>query len=92
MLLLHVPIVGITGSPANNGYLLARNDGAVFAFGNSFFGGSPLLSGVTGPPMVAISYTPDGKGYWVVGSDGGVFSYGDAPFLGSVPGSCKTRA
>jgi hypothetical protein len=81
-----VPIVGITGSPANNGYLLARNDGAVFAFGNPFFGGSPLLSGVTGSPMVAISYTPDGKGYWVASSDGGVFSYGDAPFLGSVPG------
>ncbi len=81
-----VPIVGITGSPANNGYLLARNDGAVYAFGNPFFGGSPLLSGVTGAPMVAISYTPDGKGYWVAASDGGVFSYGDAPFLGSVPG------
>jgi hypothetical protein len=80
------PIVDITGSPANNGYLLARGDGAVFAFGNPFFGGSPLLSGVTGAPIVAISYTPDGKGYWVAASDGGVFSYGDAPFLGSVPG------
>jgi hypothetical protein len=81
-----LPIVGITGSPAGTGYLLARNDGAVFAFGTSFFGGSPLLSGVTGPDMVAIRYTPDGKGYWVAGSDGGVFCYGDAPFLGSVPG------
>ncbi len=69
---------------ASPGYDLVAADGAVFAFGTSFYGsmgGRPLDE-----PMVGMASTSDGKGYWLVAKDGGVFAFGDAPFLGSPVG------
>ena len=81
-----VPIVGITGSPANNGYLLARNDGCRVRLRQLVF------RRIT--TAFRRNWRADGlhqlyarrQGLLGGGFDGGVFSYGDAPFLGSVPG------
>jgi hypothetical protein len=80
---LSAPVVGISDTPDDQGYLLASADGGVFSFGDAGFFGS-LGAVHLSSPIVGISATPDGKGYWMVGADGGVFSFGDAGFFGSL--------
>jgi peptidoglycan hydrolase-like amidase len=78
-------IIGGAPSGGVGGYLVAGNDGSVFAFGDAGFegsmGGHPLNE-----PVVGMAATPDGKGYWLAASDGGIFTFGDAGFDGSMGG------
>jgi hypothetical protein len=73
-------VVGMSTDP-QGGYREVGADGAVAAFGASYFGS--LASTPLNKPIVGTEGTPDGKGYWLVASDGGVFSFGDAQFEGS---------
>jgi hypothetical protein len=72
-----------SGSPPT-GYVLAANDGGVFAFGRPFRGSAAGLALRGG--IVGIAATPTGNGYWLAGRDGGVFAFGDARFYGSLGG------
>jgi minor extracellular serine protease Vpr len=72
------------GPVASPGFRLVGADGAVFGYGEDYFGGAngaPLAG-----PIVGAAPTPSGLGYWLVGRDGGVRSYGDAAFFGSLGG------
>jgi hypothetical protein len=75
------PVVGIAANGPDGGYRLVGADGAVAAFGTSYFGS--LGGSALNQPVVGMARTPDGQGYWLVAADGGVFSYGDARFYGS---------
>ncbi len=77
---LEAPVIDIVGTPTGSGYLLAAEDGGVFAFGDARFEGSAAPYGPVSP-IVGISLTAGG--YWLTGSDGGVFSFGEAGFFGS---------
>ncbi|HVF31634.1 MAG TPA: 3D domain-containing protein [Acidimicrobiales bacterium] len=74
-------ITGMARTPSGEGYLLATNRGAVFAFGDATFQGS--LPAGTSSSIVDIAATPDGQGYWLVAADGGIFVFGSAAFNGS---------
>jgi uncharacterized delta-60 repeat protein len=65
----------------SSGYVVARADGGVSAFGAA--GGCGSLAGLrVEHPITGIAADPDGSGYWLVADDGGVFAFG-APFVGS---------
>ena len=74
-------VTGMARTPTGDGYLLATNRGAVFAFGDAVFHGS--LPAGTSSQIVDIAAAPDGQGYWLVGADGGIFNFGSAAFNGS---------
>jgi hypothetical protein len=79
---LNADVVGMTGTPAGDGYWLLGRDGGVFSFGAArFFGSTGAMR--LNQPVVAMASTPTGRGYWLVARDGGVFTFGTAPFLGS---------
>ncbi|MHB8681195.1 MAG: fibronectin type III domain-containing protein [Acidimicrobiales bacterium] len=80
-------IPGSASAQANGaGYVLAGQDGGVYAFGSEPYEGSLPGVGVHVNDIVGMISTPDGRGYWLVGSDGGVYAFGDAVYHGSVPG------
>ena len=85
-LALETNIAGLVATSDGGGYLMAGQDGGIFAFGDAQFhgsmGGTPLNQ-----PVVGIAATPDGGGYWEVASDGGIFAFGDAQFHGSMGGT-----
>ena len=84
-LALETDIAGMVVTSDGGGYLMAGQDGGIFAFGDARFfgsmGGTPLNQ-----PVVGVAATPDGGGYWEVASDGGIFAFGDARFFGSMGG------
>ena len=67
---------------SQQGLVMARADGGVFAFGNDAYHGS--AGGMhLNQPVVGTATTPGDGGYWLVAADGGVFSFGNALFHGS---------
>jgi 3D (Asp-Asp-Asp) domain-containing protein len=75
-------VTGMARTPSGQGYWLATNRGAVFAFGDAAFHGS-LPAVVTTANVVDIAATPDGQGYWLVSADGTISPFGTATALGS---------
>jgi len=74
-------VTGMSSTPSGEGYWLASNRGAVFAFGDAPFAGS--LPAGTSSSVVDIAAAADGQGYWLVAADGGIFAFGSARFRGS---------
>jgi hypothetical protein len=71
----------MAATPTGRGYWLARDDGAVSAFGDAA-SVSPSTGTALAEPIVGIAATPSGRGYWLAAADGGIFAYGDARYLG----------
>ena len=66
------------------GYWLVTSSGAVYAFGDAAFLGSP---GARSVPVTSAVRTPDGHGYWILFADGDVVPFGDAVGHGSPDGA-----
>ncbi len=78
---LTAPIVGMAGTPDDQGYWLVGSNGRVFPFGDATSFGD-LAHRTLRKPIVGIDATPDGRGYWLVGAHGSVFAFGDATYYG----------
>jgi hypothetical protein len=74
--------VAVVPDGSGHGYWVVTQTGAVYAFGDAPYFGSP---GQQASPITSAAATPDGKGLWIVDGDGQVFAYGDAAFFGNAP-------
>ena len=66
------------------GYWLVTTAGAVYAFGDAAYLGSPAPRS---SPVTSAVRTPDGKGYWILFADGEVVPFGDAVGHGDPAGT-----
>jgi hypothetical protein len=81
------PVVGISTTPAGDGYWLAATDGGVFSFGGATFAGS-LGDRRLDEPVTGIDTAGVGA-YWLVTRDGAVYSFGGARYAGGATSVCK---
>jgi hypothetical protein len=68
--------VAVAARPGGDGYWLATNGGAVYAYGAAPWKGSK--AGRARNRIWSMAGTPSGNGYWLVALSGEVFAYGDA--------------
>jgi len=72
--------MAIVATPDGDGYLLMRDDGGVFPYGDGVGYGS--AAGSIQTITTSMAMTPSGKGYWLVERRGMVWAYGDAGCYG----------
>lgn len=82
----------IVETPTGLGYWIARDDGAVFSFGDAKYHGGAGLHAPSNPaplnaPITSMRRNADGSGYWLLGADGGVFALGAAKYYGNAIGN-----
>jgi hypothetical protein len=79
---LVAPVAAISRTPSGGGYLLAAEDGGVFAFGDGEY-----KDRAQGVHIASVATDPLGRGYWLASVEGRVLPFGaGVPDLGSASG------